>query len=637
MTVIGGVNLGNLPDYLFFFADGRVDANWQGATKGYIGDVAVDGIQADQRTSGSVPYAGTIYTNDATLGAWQNIINQAVNAGQATGVTNQVARIAGLETDLISAIQQINALPASPGYTSVSSTSLNGLNTQNGINEVFVINITSGLNFSSKINITGDPGDVFILRWDTDGDPTNGYQGQVKPQSGGAIVPVGGLTPTNFINVAGDINASGGGSTPLPPYPQGPRFNDGQGALINGGSDFSGGGFFTGYWLTTGRPTSLYPGTGPAGTSDAIFFGETAPLSNAIFVGGWYTLTTKFSMTSGTSGVYVSPNPATIQQLEPAITIEKFVSVDGGATFVEADNPPGPILDLSQFPDVYFRYVVTNTGNEILDDIDVTDNVYGNIILNQTLEPGQSFVEDIVEPGQLGQQTNTATVTGVGRDTQQQVTDSDDANYEGAQVGVSIELIKEVSPDGGTTWFDANNPPGPTVISPGTPQFRFTVSNPGALDEDTLINVEVTDTDFGTIATGLTLAPGTSQTFIIMPGILQEGEQQNVATATGTGQTTGIEVTDTDPAFYFGLQEEPDPSITIEKLVSVDEGSTFVAANVSPGPFLPPGVTPQFKFIITNTGNTPLQNITITDSVYGPIDTILNMIPGEIDEIIFIP
>jgi len=62
-----------------------------------------------------------------------------------------------------------------------------------------------------------------------------------------------------------------------------------------------GGGFFTGYWLTTGAPTTL---------SNGLYVGDTAPLSNAIFVGGWYSLTTKFSMTSGTSGVHVCPTPS---------------------------------------------------------------------------------------------------------------------------------------------------------------------------------------------------------------------------------------------------------------------------------------------------------------------------------------
>lgn len=288
---IGGLDLGDLTDYLFVFTNGSSDANWQGATKGFVGDVAVNGLTANERTSGSVPYAGTIYTNAATFGAWSSIVTS--NSGQAFGSTGQTALISGLTSHLTNAFTQIDALSPTIGYTSVSSGSLNNLDTQNGINETFVINVTSGFSISSKINITGDAGDVFILRWDTDANFTNGYDGQVNFHSGGGIVPLGGLTAGNFINVAGDIAASGGGTNPAPPYPQGPCLNDGQGALINGGSDWNGGGFFTGYWLTTGDPSN----------------GETHSLSNAVFVGGWYTDTTKFSMTSGTSGVHVTPVP----------------------------------------------------------------------------------------------------------------------------------------------------------------------------------------------------------------------------------------------------------------------------------------------------------------------------------------
>lgn len=56
------------------------------------------------------------------------------------------------------------------------------------------------------------------------------------------------------------------------------------------------------------------------------------------------------------------------------------------------------------------------------------------------------------------------------------------------------------------------------------------------------------------------------------------------------------------------------PSIQIIKYVSVDNGHTWIDANVSPGPNLPIGVTPQFKFVITNTGNVPLTNITVNDN-----------------------
>ena len=289
--VIGGIDLSGIANnFLFFFADGNVDANWQGATKGFVGNVLLDGIVAKERTSGGVPYAGTIYTNDTTLGAWQAIVSP--NAGQASGNFGNTALVSNAKAKLLGAFAQIDALPVTPGFTNRSSTSLNGLNTQNGIAERIVINVTSGFQVSSKIYITGDATDTYVLRWDTDSSPANGYQGIVKFQSGGAIVPLGALKASNFIHVAGDINAAGGGGNPAAPYPQGPRYNSGTGGLINGGSNFSGGGFFTGYWLTTGDPAN----------------GTTQPLSNGIFVGGWYTLTTKFSMTSGTSGVYIAPN-----------------------------------------------------------------------------------------------------------------------------------------------------------------------------------------------------------------------------------------------------------------------------------------------------------------------------------------
>ncbi|MFG0330608.1 MAG: hypothetical protein ACF8PN_12005 [Phycisphaerales bacterium] len=286
--VVGGVDLGQLTDYLFVFTDGHEDANWQSSSKGYVGDVAVSG-GADFRTSGDFAYAGVIVTDGSTIGAWGDIVEN--NPDQASAVTGQDALLASLTSQLEQAFAEINSLEVTPGFDNRSAGSLDGLNTQNGLAETFVINVTSDFHISDPIEITGDAGDVYILRWDEDADPTNGYNGQVKFQSGGAIVPLGELTPASFVHVAGDLNASGGGETPAAPYPQGPRFEGGQGELIAGGRDFSGGGFFTGYWLTTGDPDD----------------GQTSPFSNAIFVGGWYSSTSKFSMTSGTSGVHVQP------------------------------------------------------------------------------------------------------------------------------------------------------------------------------------------------------------------------------------------------------------------------------------------------------------------------------------------
>ena len=62
---IGGIDLGDLTDYVLFYADASDKANWQGATKGFVGNVAVDGIQADESTSAAFPlpelYSQTIH------------------------------------------------------------------------------------------------------------------------------------------------------------------------------------------------------------------------------------------------------------------------------------------------------------------------------------------------------------------------------------------------------------------------------------------------------------------------------------------------------------------------------------------------------------------------------------------------
>jgi hypothetical protein len=466
---IGGINLGTLPNYLFFFANGSQDANWQGATKGFAGDVAVNGQLANERTSGSVPYAGTIYTNDSTLGAWQNIVNQ--NSGQAFASTGKTALISELTNQLNAAFSQINGLTATPGYTSVSATSLNGLNTQDGIAKTYVINVTSGFQVSSQINITGDVNDVFVLRWDTDANFTNGYQGQVKFQSGGAIVPKGGLTAGNFIHVAGDIDASGGGSTPPPPYPQGPRFDDGKGALINGGSNFSGGGFFTGYWLTTGDPSN----------------GDTSSLSNAIFTGGWYTLSDKFSMTSGTSGVHVCPPPGTnppgpnlaglgdfvwndlnrngIQDPgEPGINgaTVKLQDAAGNtlATTTTGDNPNTPAVEQGYYA---FNNLAPGTYKVMF----VQPNGFSNV--SPFMASGSTPANDSDANPANGLMSNPVTLTAG------QFNSTIDAGFYNTS-NFNLEIIK-----------DANQ----TTVAPNTPvTFTYTVRNTGVLP---LSNIVVTD------------------------------------------------------------------------------------------------------------------------------------------------
>jgi hypothetical protein len=60
----------------------------------------------------------------------------------------------------------------------------------------------------------------------------------------------------------------------------------------------------------------------------------------------------------------------------------------------------------------------------------------------------------------------------------------------------------------------------------------------------------------------------------------------------------------------------------------VDEGQTWIDANTPPGPHLLNGITPQFRFVITNTGDVIITDITVTDSVLGLIGTLPSLNPG---------
>ena len=132
-------------------------------------------------------------------------------------------------------------------------------------------------------------------------------------------------------------------------------------------------------------------------------------------------------------------------QISTPIDVEKYVSVNNQATWLDADSAPGP--EASVDADVYFRFVVTNTGSFPLTNITLTDNRFDlsgcSTQIKDPFFPGESFECFIGPfPAEKGQHTNTATVSG-DFDTQT-VTDSDDANYFGqqGQAGTTLSATK---------------------------------------------------------------------------------------------------------------------------------------------------------------------------------------------------
>ena len=320
--------------------------------------------------------------------------------------------------------------------------------------------------------------------------------------------------------------------------------------------------------------------------------------------------------TATATGVY---NGATLRDADdanyfgaarPAIDIEKYVSVDGQATWQDADTPAGPTTVVGYA--VYFRFVITNIGNVPLSNVTLSDNVYSLVgcpPIPNPLAPAASYVCVYgPTPAQVGQHTNTATTTGIYDGIT--VRDGDDANYI-AQSKPAIEVEKLVSVDGRATWQDADAPPGPQTTVNSAVYFKFIVTNTGNVP---LSDVTLTDNVFdvsGCPSIPNPLPVGASYTCGYGPVAAQFGLHTNTATA--TGRYDGVTVSDTDDANYNVPSR---PAIDVEKLVSVGGQVTWLDADVPPGPQTRVGDPVYFRFVLVNTGDIALYNVTLTDSVY---------------------
>ncbi|MEF3405374.1 DUF7507 domain-containing protein [Agromyces sp. CCNWLW203] len=305
----------------------------------------------------------------------------------------------------------------------------------------------------------------------------------------------------------------------------------------------------------------------------------------------------------------------------PTIDIEKATNGQ------DADEPTGPNVTVGGA--VRWTYVVTNTGNAPLANVTVTDDLVaaadidcdgtgGNVIAGP-LAPDDSFTCVATGTATAGQYENTGTVTGIGPATTDvdgnpvagaTVTDVDLSHYLGIQPAVDIEKA--------TNGQDADEAPGPSVAAGGEVRWTYVVTNTG---DAPLTDVTVTDdvvaaadidcaTTGGNVIAG-PLAPGASFT-CVATGTAVEGQYANLGTVSGTGPettdvdgdaVTGATVTDADPSHYFGVQS----SVDIEKATNGED------ADEAPGPNVTVGGAVEWAYVVTNTGNVPLTNVTVTD------------------------
>jgi hypothetical protein len=154
---------------------------------------------------------------------------------------------------------------------------------------------------------------------------------------------------------------------------------------------------------------------------------------------------------------------------------------------------------------------------------------------------------------EAGQYANLGTVVGHYGDVE--VSDSDPSHYLGV-----IPPAPAIDIEKATNGEDADEPTGPEILVGDPVEWEYVVTNTGDVD---LTDVTVTDDQLGAICGVSFLAVGDSFTCTVS-GVAEAGQYANLGTV--VGHYGDVEVSDSDPSHYFGVEPEP-PCIGLTKTI----------------------------------------------------------------------
>ncbi|MEV5573787.1 hypothetical protein AB0L06_27410 [Spirillospora sp. NPDC052269] len=264
---------------------------------------------------------------------------------------------------------------------------------------------------------------------------------------------------------------------------------------------------------------------------------------------------------------------------------------------------------------INYTYHVTNTGNVTLYSVGITDDLSGLSAITcdtTTLAPGQStdcHATYQVTQADLnrGYVRNSATAHGTPPGATEPIESPPDEVTVPATSNPGLTVQKSAQPTSFSTV-------GETI------QYTYHVSNTGNV---TLDDVGVTDDLPGLSSITCdrtTLHPGESMdctaSYTVTQADLNNGQVRNSATAHGT--PPGGEPIDSPPDEVV-VPAERNPGMTVRKTA---DPTSFTAA----------GETITYRYHVTNTGNVPLTDVGITDSLSGLSDITCDattLDPGE--------
>ncbi|PJT20108.1 hypothetical protein CN878_17390 [Ochrobactrum sp. 695/2009] len=281
----------------------------------------------------------------------------------------------------------------------------------------------------------------------------------------------------------------------------------------------------------------------------------------------------------------------------PGLTIDKKGTLN--------DTNGNALVDPGE--SITYTFLVRNSGAVTLTDVTVNDPMLAKAGVTvtpgpQTLAPNGSVTFSVTyTPSQeeidSGQVTNTATATGK-TPTGTPVESEPDTELvpPARNAGLSIKKTGTLNDKDGDGLID----PDETI------SYSFLVTNTGAV---TLSNVTVNDSKVTVIEGPQTLAPGESFTFTAAPYTsstqeIDAGKVENTATATGTAPDGGSVESDPDTAI---VPPDRAAGLALEKTGTLNDldGDNLIDL----------GESITYTFIVRNTGNVTLTNVTVDDAM----------------------
>lgn len=303
---------------------------------------------------------------------------------------------------------------------------------------------------------------------------------------------------------------------------------------------------------------------------------------------------------------------------DPAITVDKQINEDS------AETQPG--VEVPENSTLKYTFVVTNSGNTVLNDVKVADPQVADLKCPlDTLNPGQTMTCSASGPAPLPgtQHENTATASGTAPanldGTPGATVTGMDTAYAYVKAQPSLKVTKRINDVETPTQDDRLRVGEGSVMS-----LTFEVTNNGNV---ALSDIKVVDDAAkGMSCPATKLAPGNTMVCTATadaPAAGQSPEDRrkdhhNTVTVTGTppANLAGSDakpVKATDEAWAYSLPE-PNPGMILRKRIN------NFNADVAPGANVAEGSTMDFTFDVANTGNTVLSLLEVNDDVLGKVN-----------------